>query len=124
MNGPHLPALRRAPADDGELLDRIRAFIADAADKPLDAPPSLDKSAAKSVKADADGYAAKRYEQLLKDLQSAGNAGEYYTPRAVTEFMVEMVDPKLGETILDPACGTGGFLTCSLEHLRQNYVRT
>lgn len=64
------------------------------------------------------------YERLLKDLQSAGNAGEYYTPRAVTEFMVEMVDPKLGETILDPACGTGGFLTCSLEHLRKNYVHT
>ena len=64
------------------------------------------------------------YEQLLKDLQSAGNAGEYYTPRAVTEFMVEMVDPKLGETILDPACGTGGFLTCSLEHLRKDYVHT
>ena len=64
------------------------------------------------------------YEQLLKDLQSAGNAGEYYTPRAITSFMVEMTDPKLGETILDPACGTGGFLTCSLEHLREHYVKT
>lgn len=59
------------------------------------------------------------YEQILKDLQSAGNAGEYYTPRAVTQFMVDMVNPKLGETILDPACGTGGFLTCSIEHLRK-----
>jgi type I restriction enzyme M protein len=47
------------------------------------------------------------YEKILKDLQSAGNAGEYYTPRAVTQFAVDMVDPKLGETILDPACGTG-----------------
>lgn len=64
------------------------------------------------------------YEQLLRDLQSAGNAGEYYTPRAVTQFMVDMVDPRLGESILDPACGTGGFLTCSLEHLRNNYVHT
>ena len=64
------------------------------------------------------------YEQLLKDLQSAGNAGEYYPPRALTEFMVEMVDPRLRETILDPACGTGGFLTCSLEHLRRCYVHT
>lgn len=63
------------------------------------------------------------YEQILKDLQSAGNAGEYYTPRAVTEFMVQMVDPKLGETILDPACGTGGFLTCAIEHVRENYVK-
>lgn len=59
------------------------------------------------------------YEQILKDLQSAGNAGEYYTPRAVTQFMVEMINPRLGERILDPACGTGGFLTCALEYLRK-----
>ncbi|MCU0285915.1 MAG: SAM-dependent methyltransferase, partial [Acidobacteria bacterium] len=58
------------------------------------------------------------YEKILKDLQSAGNAGEYYTPRAVTQFIVEMVNPKLGEKVLDPACGTGGFLTCTLEHIR------
>ena len=59
------------------------------------------------------------YEQLLQSLQSAGNAGEYYTPRAVTQFIVDMVDPKLGETILDPACGTGGFLACAIEHLKK-----
>lgn len=59
------------------------------------------------------------YETLLKSLQSAGNAGEYYTPRAVTQFMVDMVNPQLEERVLDPACGTGGFLTCALEHLRQ-----
>ncbi len=59
------------------------------------------------------------YENILKDLQSAGNAGEYYTPRAVTQFMVDMVNPQLGEQILDFACGTGGFLVCSLEHLRK-----
>jgi type I restriction enzyme M protein len=64
------------------------------------------------------------YEQILKDLQSAGNAGEYYTPRAVTQFAVEMVDPKLGETVLDPACGTGGFLTCAIEHVRKRYVKS
>lgn len=64
------------------------------------------------------------YEQILKELQSAGDAGEYYTPRAVTEFMVRMVDPRLGESILDPACGTGGFLTCSIEHIRKKYVKT
>jgi type I restriction enzyme M protein len=58
------------------------------------------------------------YEKLLKDLQSAGNAGEFYTPRAVTQFIVEQVNPQLGETLLDPACGTGGFLTCAIEHLR------
>ena len=58
------------------------------------------------------------YEIILKDLQSAGNAGEYYTPRAVTQFMVDMVNPQLGEQVLDFACGTGGFLVCALEHLR------
>lgn len=59
------------------------------------------------------------YEKILADLQSAGNAGEYYTPRAVTQFMVDILDPQLGQTILDPACGTGGFLTCAIEHLKQ-----
>ncbi len=59
------------------------------------------------------------YEKILKDLQSAGNSGEFYTPRAVTQFAVDMVDPQLGETILDPACGTGGFLTCAIEHVRE-----
>lgn len=59
------------------------------------------------------------YESILKDLQSAGNSGEYYTPRAVTQFMVDMVNPQLGEKVLDFACGTGGFLVCALEHLRK-----
>ncbi len=59
------------------------------------------------------------YEKILADLQSAGNAGEYYTPRALTQFMVDMIDPQLGETILDPACGTGGFLTNAIEHLKK-----
>src|ERR1700678_1196821 len=64
------------------------------------------------------------YEQLLNDLQSAGNAGEYYTPRAVTAFMVDRIDPRPGELLLDPACGTGGFLTCALRHMRDRYVKT
>jgi len=63
------------------------------------------------------------YEQLLADLQSAGNAGEYYTPRAVTAFMVDRIDPKPGETIFDPSCGTGGFLTCAIRHMRDRYVK-
>ncbi|OBF33278.1 DNA methyltransferase [Mycobacterium sp. ACS1612] len=63
------------------------------------------------------------YEKLLKDLQSAGNAGEYYTPRALTSLIVEMVDPQLGEIVLDPACGTGGFLANTIEHVRTS-VRT
>ena len=59
------------------------------------------------------------YEQILRDLQSAGNAGEFYTPRAVTQFMVNRIDPQLGEKILDPACGTGGFLANAVDHLQQ-----
>ncbi|WP_031433256.1 type I restriction-modification system subunit M [Methylomarinum vadi] len=60
------------------------------------------------------------YEQLLNDLRAAGNAGEFYTPRAITQFMVQRVDPRLDkrESVLDPACGTGGFLTAAIDHLR------
>ncbi|WP_407334292.1 N-6 DNA methylase [Enterovibrio sp. 27052020O] len=64
------------------------------------------------------------YEQILRDLQSAGNAGEFYTPRAVTRFIVDRLDPKLGDNIMDPACGTGGFLACSFDHVKNNYVET
>jgi len=58
------------------------------------------------------------YETFLSELQSAGTLGEFYTPRAVTQFMTEMVSPEHGETVLDPACGTGGFLTAVIEHLK------
>ncbi|MCC4118618.1 type I restriction-modification system subunit M [Aromatoleum toluclasticum] len=64
------------------------------------------------------------YEQILRDLQNAGNAGEYYTPRPVTQFMVDMTAPQLGEKIMDPACGTGGFLTCAIEYVRKHHVKT
>lgn len=59
------------------------------------------------------------YEQILKDLQSAGNAGEFYTPRAVTKFIINRLNPKLDEIVFDPACGTGGFLSCAIEHKRK-----
>lgn len=58
------------------------------------------------------------YETFLSELQSAGTLGEFYTPRAVTQLMTEMVNPTHGETVLDPACGTGGFLTAVIEHLK------
>lgn len=63
------------------------------------------------------------YEGILEELRDAGNKGEFYTPRAVTKFMTEMTDPKLGEVVLDPACGTGGFLTATIDHIRQDYVK-
>jgi type I restriction enzyme M protein len=58
------------------------------------------------------------YESILKDLQSAGKSGEFYTPRAITSFITDMVNPILGERILDPSCGTGGYLTSAIEHLK------
>lgn len=58
------------------------------------------------------------YETFLSELQSAGTLGEFYTPRAITQLMTEMVNPVQGETVLDPACGTGGFLTAVIEHLK------
>lgn len=58
------------------------------------------------------------YETFLSELQSAGTLGEFYTPRAITQFMTEMVNPVHGESVLDPACGTGGFLTAVIEHLK------
>jgi type I restriction enzyme M protein len=64
------------------------------------------------------------YETLLASLQNAGNAGEYYTPRPITKFVVQQVNPKLGEALLDYACGTGGFLISALEHMREKQVRS
>ena len=60
------------------------------------------------------------YETMLKDLQSAGKSGEFYTPRPVTKFIAEMVSPKLNEKVLDPACGTGGFLTSVIDRYSLN----
>lgn len=57
------------------------------------------------------------YENILRDLQSAGNAGEYYTPRPVTDFVIEMLNPQIGESVADFASGTGGFLVSALTHL-------
>lgn len=64
------------------------------------------------------------YETILKDLQSAGKSGEFYTPRAITEFVVQMVDPKVGQSVADFACGTGGFLVSALNHMRKDITDT
>lgn len=64
------------------------------------------------------------YESILIELRDAGNKGEYYTPRAITELMTQMTAPKLAEKILDPAAGTGGFLTAAIDHIREHEVHT
>ena len=62
------------------------------------------------------------YESILLELRDAGNKGEYYTPRAITQFMTEMINPNLGERLLDPAAGTGGFLSAAIDYIRNNQV--
>ena len=64
------------------------------------------------------------YESILRELQSAGSAGEFYTPRAVTDFMAQMIDPQIGEKVADFACGTGGFLTSWLKTLEPKATDT
>ena len=64
------------------------------------------------------------YESILRELQSAGSSGEFYTPRAVTDFMTEMIDPKIGEKMADFACGTGGFLTSWIKQLEKKVKTT
>lgn len=78
---------------------------------------------------DLDNYEASHafgdiYESILKELQSAGSAGEFYTPRAVTDFMAEMIEPKIGEHMADFACGTGGFLVSWLKRLEKQVNTT
>ncbi len=64
------------------------------------------------------------YESMLKEMRdAAGDSGEFYTPRPVVRFMVEVTDPRLGETVLDPACGTGGFLVEAYSHLERQCER-
>ena len=64
------------------------------------------------------------YESILKELQSAGSAGEFYTPRAVTDFMAQMIKPQIGETMADFACGTGGFIVSWLKELQKQVHST
>ncbi len=64
------------------------------------------------------------YESILKELQSAGSAGEFYTPRAVTDFMAQMIKPRIGEKMADFACGTGGFITSWLKELDKQVKTT
>lgn len=64
------------------------------------------------------------YESMLKEMRdAAGDSGEFYTPRPVVKFMIQVLDPKLGEKVLDPACGTGGFLVEAYEHMKEQAIR-
>ena len=131
VNGRLFPALKELSAE-GEAHDRailIREVFGDAYNYMKSG--TLMRQVVNRINADIDFNDSKTrhalgdiYEQILKGLQSAGNAGEYYTPRAVTQFAVDMIDPQLGESILDPACGTGGFLACAIEHIRSNQVKS
>lgn len=82
-------------------------------------PPKQVENADDTVWTERKGKLRRQFRQIQLGHLAAGNAGEFYTPRAVTQFIVEQVNPRLGETILDPACGTGGFLVCAIEHLRK-----
>ncbi len=64
------------------------------------------------------------YESILVELRDAGNKGEYYTPRAITQLMTQMTAPRLGEKVLDPAAGTGGFLSAAIDFIREKEVHT
>jgi type I restriction enzyme M protein len=64
------------------------------------------------------------YESILLELRDAGNKGEYYTPRAITQLMTQMTNPQLGEHVLDPAAGTGGFLSAAIDYIREKEVHT
>lgn len=63
------------------------------------------------------------YEDMLEGLGHKKDSGAFYTPRTITQFITDMVNPKLGEIVFDPACGTGGFLTSAIEHIRINEVK-
>ncbi len=125
VNGQLFPALKELPIGSGPSANRrkvVRAVFEDAYNF-MKSGQLLRQVINKINAVDFNNLADRQhfgdiYEQLLSDLQSAGNAGEYYTPRAVTQFMVDRVDPRPGEIVFDPACGTGGFLTCAIRHMR------
>jgi type I restriction enzyme M protein len=123
INETLLPALNKLPGSEGSIKRLIRTTFDDANNymksgallrQVIDKINGIDFNASDDCHMVGDIY-----EKMLKDLQSAGNAGEFYTPRAVTEFIVQQVNPQIGEWILDPACGTGGFLVSAIEHLRK-----
>jgi type I restriction enzyme M protein len=128
INDELFPRLKELPITEGNRSRVVREVFQDAYNY-MKSGQLLRQVVNKISEIDFNNLAERQhfgdiYEQLLNDLQSAGNAGEYYTPRAVTAFMVDRIDPHPGETLLDPACGTGGFLSCAIRHARDRYVKT
>lgn len=123
VNDDLLPGLRELPVSGNKRTDLTRMAFQDVYNfmrKGTLLKQVINKINEIDFNASKDRHAFNEvYERLLKSLQSAGNFGEMYTPRAVTQFIVEMVDPKIGESVLDPAVGTGGFLVHALEHMRK-----
>jgi len=127
VNGDLFPALKKLPTAAGPRANVVRDVFEDAYNY-MKSGHLMRQVVNKINSIDFNNLAERQhfgdiYEQILNDLQSAGNAGEYYTPRAVTSFMTQMIDPRPGETLLDPACGTGGFLACAMRHMRENHVK-
>ena len=127
VNGDLFPELKRLPPGSGPRANVVRDVFEDAHNY-MKSGQLMRQVVNKINGIDFNDLSERQhfgdiYEQILNDLQSAGNAGEYYTPRAVTSFMARMIDPKPGETLFDPACGTGGFLTCAIRHMRERYVK-
>ncbi|MFH0726155.1 MAG: class I SAM-dependent DNA methyltransferase [Pseudomonadota bacterium] len=129
VNGQLFPALKELPATAKDGRRRVVHDVFEDAYNYMKSGQLMRQVLNKITAIDFNNLAERQhfgdiYEQILNDLQSAGNAGEYYTPRAVTAFMADRIDPKPGEILFDPACGTGGFLTCAIRHMRERYVKT
>ncbi len=129
VNDELFPGLKELPGASGNGRRRVVRSVFEDAYNYMKSGQLMRQVVNKISAIDFNNLAERRhfgdiYEQILNDLQSAGNAGEYYTPRAVTAFMADRIDPKPGEVLLDPACGTGGFLTCAIRHMRDRYVKT
>lgn len=125
VNNELFPALKEIDASDGPMAKVIKQVFEDSNNYMKSGPLMLAVIEKLEEAINFHDFKARAqlgdvYEQILNDLRSAGNAGEFYTPRAITQFMVDRVNPNLlkHEKVLDPACGTGGFLTAAIDHFR------
>lgn len=126
VNDELLPYLRNLRGDDGvpdDARDTIAAVFSETYNRMLSGVLLRDVvnkvNEINFTSSDDIHTMAHLYETMLREVRdAAGSSGEFYTPRPVIRFMVQQVDPKLGETVLDPACGTGGFLVEAIEHVR------